>query len=405
MSDTLVTVDNASKKFCRSLKKSLWYGAKDTAAEFLGIHNCHSDLREGEFWANKDISFQLKRGETIGLIGHNGAGKTTLLRMLNGLIRPDKGYIKIRGRVQALIALGAGFNPILSGRENVYVNAAVLGFTRAEIDKRLENIIDFADIGEFIDAPVQSYSSGMAVRLGFAVAAHMDPDVLLVDEVLAVGDINFRRKCNKRIRDFRENGAGIIIVSHDISHLYNLCDQIIYLSKGEIIQIGKAEYVTRRYFEDVARESLPLESPKATQKEMKEAEIEEVLLLDANDSVTKDFKTGDPLKVVIKIRANEKLCKPVVGVGFAALGGQGGYLTACNTKTSNYHLADMEGSATVRLYIDSIPLYPGTYDLVVTLNDSYGLRYDSREGVDAIRFKVNYGKMGAGDFYMKHTWS
>ncbi|HIP72872.1 MAG TPA: ABC transporter ATP-binding protein, partial [Anaerolineae bacterium] len=194
MTDILVNVENVSKKFCRNLKRSLWYGVKDVGAEMFGRGSERIELRSQEFWAVKDVSFQLKRGETLGLIGHNGAGKTTMLRMLNGLIKPDTGRITVRGRIQALIALGAGFNPVLTGRENIYVNASVLGISKAETDRRFDQIVDFSGIEEFIDTPVQSYSSGMVVRLGFSIAAHLEPDILLVDEVLAVGDLAFKTK-------------------------------------------------------------------------------------------------------------------------------------------------------------------------------------------------------------------
>ncbi|MDP3817157.1 ABC transporter ATP-binding protein, partial [Pseudomonas sp.] len=200
MSEALVKVDGVSKKFCRSLKRSLWYGMQDLGSELIGNpHGGGGDLRKDEFWAIKDVSFELKRGECLGLIGRNGAGKTTLLRMLNGLIKPDQGRIEMRGRVAALIALGAGFNPILTGRENIYVNASVLGLRKREIDEKFEEIVEFAELGEVIDAPVQSYSSGMSVRLGFSIAVRMDPDVLIVDEVLAVGDMGFRSKCYNEI--------------------------------------------------------------------------------------------------------------------------------------------------------------------------------------------------------------
>jgi len=230
MSDTLITVDNASKKFCRSLKQSLWYGVKDLGAELTARSNGHSDLRKHEFWALKDVSFKLKRGETLGLIGPNGAGKTTLLRMLNGLIKPDEGHIKINGRMQALIALGAGFNPILTGRENIYVNAAVLGIPKTEVDRTLCEIVEFSGIEDFIDAPLQSYSSGMVVRLGFAVAAHLNPDILLVDEVLAVGDEGFQMKCLNKIGELKTNGTAIILVSHNMHTISTYSDRILVMS-------------------------------------------------------------------------------------------------------------------------------------------------------------------------------
>ena len=183
-----------------------------------------SALRPGEFWAVSDVSFELKRGECLGLIGDNGAGKTTLLKMLNGLIKPDQGRIEMRGRVGALIALGAGFNPILTGRENIYVNGSVLGLTKKEIDAKFDEIVDFSGMEEFIDTPVQSYSSGMQVRLGFAVATAIEPNILLIDEVLAVGDMAFRIKCYNRIGRLQKNAA-TILVTHDMSYLSTVCNR------------------------------------------------------------------------------------------------------------------------------------------------------------------------------------
>jgi lipopolysaccharide transport system ATP-binding protein len=235
--EVLIKVDGASKKFCRSLKRSLWYGIQDVASEInpfskkLSKAERGDDLRDGEFWAVRDVSFQLKRGECLGLIGHNGAGKTTLLKMLNGLIKPDCGRIEMRGRVGALIALGAGFNPVLSGRENIYVNAAILGLSKREIDSKLEEIIDFAEIGEFIDAPVQSYSSGMQVRLGFSVATALQPDVLLLDEVLAVGDASFRHKCYNRINAIIRKCA-VIFVSHAMESIGAISSSVGFMEHG-----------------------------------------------------------------------------------------------------------------------------------------------------------------------------
>lgn len=247
--ETLIKVENLSKKFCKDLKTSLWYGVKDLASGLSGNHN-ERQLRPKEFWAVKDISFELRRGECLGLIGHNGAGKSTLLKILNGLINPDAGKVTIKGRVGALIELGAGFNPILSGRENIYNNGAILGFTRKEINEKIEEIIDFAEIREFIDMPVQNYSSGMKVRLGFAVAAQMEPDVLIIDEVLAVGDLGFVLKCFKQIDTILPKTA-IVFVSHSMPMVSRICNQIILMEKGEAIfqgeNVGKAidKYYTR----------------------------------------------------------------------------------------------------------------------------------------------------------------
>lgn len=254
--DVLVKVDNVSKRFCRSLKRSLWYGMQDLGSEIggrshgggSGLPQSSADvqLRQDEFWAVKDVSFELRRGECLGLIGRNGAGKTTLLKMLNGLIKPDSGSIAMNGSVGALIALGAGFNPILSGRENIYTNGSILGLSNQQIDIKINSIIDFADIGEFIDTPVQAYSSGMQVRLGFAIATALHPDILILDEVLAVGDASFRNKCYKRIAELRKSAA-IIFVTHQMSHIARVCDSTMVLKQGRGIYLGNVEEGISQY--------------------------------------------------------------------------------------------------------------------------------------------------------------
>jgi lipopolysaccharide transport system ATP-binding protein len=232
--ELLLSVQGASKRFCRSLKTSLWYGIRDITGDLIG-RTSSGALRRDEFWAVQETSFELRRGECLGLIGHNGAGKTTLLRMLNGLIKPDRGRIEIRGRVGALIALGTGFNPILTGRENIYVNASVLGLSRAQTDAKLEEIIDFAELREFIDSPVQNYSSGMQVRLGFAVAAILiEPDVLLLDEVLAVGDIGFTIKCLNAVRQLTKASA-VVFVSHNMQFISAFCTRVMLMQHGRCV--------------------------------------------------------------------------------------------------------------------------------------------------------------------------
>jgi len=234
VADVLVKAEGVSKRFCRSLKRSLWYGVQDVTNEVLGRNvNCEG-LRKNEFWAVEDVSFELKRGECLGLIGPNGAGKSTLLKMLNGLIKPDRGRITMRGRVGALIELGAGFNPILTARENIYVNGSILGLTKAEIDRQFDAIVDFSELDEFIDTPIQSYSSGMRVRLGFAIAARLKPDVLIIDEVLAVGDVGFRNKCYNAIYQMADQ-ASVIFVSHNMNHIDRLCTRGILMDRGSVV--------------------------------------------------------------------------------------------------------------------------------------------------------------------------
>lgn len=230
--EVLVKVENVSKKFTTDLKDSLKYGFGDIVKSLFGKQSS-KELRKNEFWAVKDVSFELKRGECIGLIGHNGAGKSTLLKVINGLYNPDEGMITMKGKVGALIELGAGFNPILTGRENIYNNASILGFSKQEVDEKMQSIIEFSEIEDFLDMPVKNYSSGMRVRLGFAIASHLDPDILIVDEVLAVGDLGFVLKCFKKIDQILPNTA-IIFVSHSMPMVARICNQIILMDHGKV---------------------------------------------------------------------------------------------------------------------------------------------------------------------------
>lgn len=300
MADTLVKVDNVSKKFCRDLKKSLWYGLKDLGGELICRSRINSEeLRPAEFWAVKEVNFELKRGECLGLIGRNGAGKTTLLRMLNGLIKPDKGRIEMRGRVGALIALGAGFNPILTGRENIYVNAAVLGLSKKETDEKLADILNFAELGEFIDAPIQNYSSGMQVRLGFAIAVKTEPTILLLDEVLAVGDIGFQANCLNTLSEFRNKGVSFILVSHNMHHVARYSDQVLYLKRGQIAHFGDREAGIKEFLADMHETDVSLANERTdwsrvygsgrivfTGARFRNTDGQEVSTIDAGDAVT-----------------------------------------------------------------------------------------------------------------------
>jgi ABC-type polysaccharide/polyol phosphate transport system ATPase subunit len=254
--DVLVRVDNVSKRFCRSLKRSLWYGLQDLGSELGGRRHggggglpqssADVELRKDEFWAVKDVSFELRRGECLGLIGRNGAGKTTLLRMLNGLIKPDTGRIEMRGEVAALVALGAGFNPVLTGRENIYNNASILGIPDSTAKDLIGEIIDFAEIHDFIDSPVQLYSSGMAVRLGIAIAFTLKPDILILDEVLAVGDWSFKSKCYQKIGSIISDCA-VIVVTHNEAQLARIATEGLMLEQGAVKYSGPAAYVLSKY--------------------------------------------------------------------------------------------------------------------------------------------------------------
>ncbi|WP_034261552.1 ABC transporter ATP-binding protein [Altibacter lentus] len=306
--EVLVQVEGLSKKFCKDLKTSLLYGVKDLFYSLSG-NTSERSLRNKEFWAVKDINFELRRGECLGLIGHNGAGKSTLLKMLNGLINPDAGKITMRGRVGALIELGAGFNPILSGRENIYNNGAVLGFSKKEIDGKVEEIIDFAELREFIDMPVQNYSSGMKVRLGFAVAAQMEPDVLIIDEVLAVGDLGFVLKCFKQIDRILPKTA-IVFVSHSMPMVSRICNQIILMDQGEAVfqgtDVGKA--IDKYYSRFSDNESSVVFDDGSIEK------VEVNLIHEKASSENKILHWGEDLRLQLKLKVKASMEIPVFNI-------------------------------------------------------------------------------------------
>jgi lipopolysaccharide transport system ATP-binding protein len=246
-SNWTIRAEGLSKKFGLTLRQSMLYGVKDSLRKLAGMRNSSEVLRPGEFWAVKDVSFELCSGESLGIMGINGAGKSTLLRVLNGVYPPDEGQVTLRGVVGALIAAGAGFAPMLTGRENIYVNGALVGMSKKEIDRKLDDIAAFADIGEFLDSPVRHYSSGMYVRLGFAVAAMSEPKILIIDEVLAVGDLNFQKKCYDYLHALKRNGTSIILVSHAIGAIWAICDKALFMHKGRVLVEGPPEDVIKAY--------------------------------------------------------------------------------------------------------------------------------------------------------------
>lgn len=237
MSDHLIQIEGLSKKYCKDLQKSLWYGLQDSTREIFGISR-NSELRSKEFWALQDINIQLRRGECLGLIGQNGAGKSTLLKILNGIIKPDKGKVTMRGRVAAIIELGAGFNPALTGKENIYANGAILGLRKLEIDQLYDSIVDFSELESFIHSPVRYYSSGMRVRLGFSIAIHLKPDILLLDEVLAVGDMGFRIKSLNAMASLIKDTA-VIFVSHSVDQIARICTSVCLLENSKVAYLGE----------------------------------------------------------------------------------------------------------------------------------------------------------------------
>jgi lipopolysaccharide transport system ATP-binding protein len=407
MVDTLVSVENISKKFCKSLRRSLWYGLQDLGRELAAGNTERKDLRPDEFWALRDVSLEVKRGDTVGLIGRNGAGKTTLLRMMNGLLKPDKGRIKVRGRMQALIALGAGFNPVLTGRENIYVNGAILGIPKIEIDRRFDEIVEFSGLAEFIEAPVQSYSSGMVVRLGFSVAVHMEPDILLVDEVLAVGDIPFRAKCHRKLGELKDRGIPWILVSHDMGTIRNQTNKVVYLDKGKMQFVGTPEEGIASYLYVISQEQYQQGLTGASGVEAETAttasqgvRIGTVTLLDENCQEREFFQTGEPLFIRIDYAAHERLDSPSFGVHI--LSGDGICHIAANTYVAGFQIDYIEEFGSVFYRMDALSLLPGIYQVRIDIWDQHMGMRDKKN--TAAYLHVKGGGFGGGTHYSPHSW-
>ncbi|WP_400191911.1 polysaccharide ABC transporter ATP-binding protein [Hymenobacter sp. B81] len=355
--DAVVTVRNLSKKFCTHFRTSLWYGLRDIAAEtWPGARPPDKQLRRNEFWSLRDVSFELRRGEALAIIGANGAGKSTLLKLLNGLIKPDAGSIRMRGQVGALIELGAGLDPVLSGRENIFVRAALLGYSRARTLPLLPAIIEFTGLGEAIEMPVQFYSSGMVSRLAYAVAAHFHPDVLLVDEVLAVGDIDFQRKCINHMLGYLAGGGSLILVSHQPYHIQAVCQRGIVLEKGQVSFTGSAtdaldHYFTRQLAAQAAREANS--SAVVTLSEAHPVAIMEVSLAGSGAAM----QVGDALTLSVNYQALRTMEN--VGWGFFIYTKDG---SVCITGAYQPHpLVLQAGAHALACQLPHLPLTAGEY--------------------------------------------
>jgi ABC-type polysaccharide/polyol phosphate transport system ATPase subunit len=349
-----------------------------------------------EFWALKDITFTVDRGETVGIIGENGSGKSTLLQLLAGILVPDKGKLEVKGKVAPLIELGAGFNPELTGRENIYLNGSILGLKRKEINQKLEDIIAFSGLQRFIDQPVKNYSSGMYMRLAFSISIHVDPDILLVDEILAVGDLPFQQECFKRIQDFKNKGKTIILVSHDLHTLSTFCDWTLLLHKGEVIAQGNTQDVIARYLEilkksdnskEVAQSVGSLnkraiereDHPHSTGKRWGSGEIEitKVTFLNKERKETRQFRTHDPFIARIHYVTHQRIKKPVFGLALISEK-DNIQINGPNTRFDNCVIDYLEDQGYVEYIIDRLPLLPGYYWLLVSVWD-----YECQQVFDA----------------------
>lgn len=377
------------------------------------------ELRPDEtFPALKDVSLSVRKGSTFGIVGRNGSGKSTALKLVSGITKPTSGTVRVDGRIGALIELGAGFHPEISGRENVFINGIMLGLSKHDIEERFDEIVDFAEMREFIDAPVKTYSSGMYMRLGFAVAVHIDPDVLLIDEVLAVGDEGFTHKCLDKFGDFRRRGRTILLVTHSLALVERFCDEAVWLDSGEKRAEGDPKRVIGAYLTAVeateahlmaattakaVREAPTSDMFQATEGRWgsKDVEIIEVTLLAGGGEPSFVFHTGDPLSVRLRIRATQPTADFVFGVGL--FNAEGVCCYATNTDIENMQPDRISGEGDVTFCIESLDLVEGTYKLDVAVHKRDGAPYDYHRLL--YTFRVNSRTRDIGIFRPRHHWT
>jgi len=387
-----------------------------------------ADLTPDEtFTALADVSFEVPAGSTFGVIGENGSGKSTLLKLLAGITKPTRGSLAVAGRISALIELGAGFHPEISGRENVAINGIMLGLTRRQVEERFEEIVAFAELQDFIDAPVKTYSSGMYVRLGFAVAIHVDPEVLLIDEVLAVGDEAFTRKCLDKIGEFRRRGKTIVLVTHSLGLVEKMCDEALWLRHGRIADRGDPKRVVDAYLTYVAggEETLlaaaqggaaPAEAPapmpapgeapgaglyREGRWGSREAEIKAVRLIDDRGHERHVYATGEPLTIALALDAARPLEDFVIGLGLFTTDGVSVFGT--NTHIEEFVPRRLGGPAEARFTIANLRLVEGTYLLDVAVHKRDGTPYDYHRGLYSFRVKSRTKDVGV--YRPEHRWS
>jgi len=358
--------------------------------------------RYEEFWALRDLSFEVPTGQTFGVIGSNGSGKSTLLKCLAGILVPDRGQVTTHGRVSALLELGAGFHPELSGRENVFLNGAILGLKKDEITARFDDIVDFAGLADFIDTPVKNYSSGMFVRLGFAVAANVEPDVLLIDEVLSVGDEAFQRKSAERIERFRREGRTIVFVSHGLGQVEQLCEQVAWIDHGELKMVGPAADVISAYRGD-SHDAAPDPDEIGSRWGSGAIQISSVELLDSTGTPVTHPRTGDALNIVVHLSAHAPVQDSVLVARIDELGGH--TVWRSSSRRNGVSIGRIGGSADVTLGFPALPLLEGTYELTLAITNQTEIQpYDHWER--RIRFDVRqYSTADNGVMHIPSTWA
>lgn len=376
----------------------------------------------------RDISFQVKRGEAIGLIGHNGCGKSTTLKLLSKIMYPDSGSITMNGRVSSLIELGAGFHPDMSGRENIYTNASIFGLTKKEIDSRLNDIIRFSELESFIDDPVRTYSSGMYMRLAFSVAINVDADILLIDEILAVGDTNFQAKCFRRLREIKAKGTTIVIVSHSLGQIEQICDRSVWLHDGQIRAEGNPKEIDLEYLDLMERqrlaadalaqeairtperEEMPETAETAAEPESSgekkrwgsgKARIKQIHLLNAQGEPQRIFRTGETIRIQLDYTVQELVEDAVFGIGIFNREGVQCYGT--NTRIDKLSRFSLKKDGCTELVLEQVPLLPGDYLLDFAIESGDGIPVDYYREACTLEMMSPMGDVGVAR--ISHHWT
>jgi ABC-type polysaccharide/polyol phosphate transport system ATPase subunit len=419
---TAILINNVTKVFKIYMDKALTLKEKVLK---LRSNEYHS------FFALNNVSLEIKRGETIGLIGHNGSGKSTLLKLITKILYPDTGEISVNGRISSLIELGAGFHPDFTGRENIYINASIFGMSKKEVDKKLDEIIRFSELGEFIENPVRTYSSGMYMRLAFSVAINVNPEILLIDEILSVGDVNFQKKCYDKIKGFRSRGATIVIVAHDLGTIEKICDRVVWLDKGEIVAQGEADRIVDLYTQHMNKQfvqqrqqehtiekandapittensvvkELPLELPLQTSDDnrwgSREVEIIEARLINSSGLSTNILSAGESFDIEIDYRVNNPQSEYIFGIGIYS--SEKALIYGNNTQIGKIKLHNINNSGTVKFKVKQCNLLTGSYKLNVAIVDG------DHRALDFIKYYMDFTVISSdkavGITSIEHNW-
>lgn len=355
-----------------------------------------------EFWALNDVSFEVAHGATLGIIGSNGSGKTTMLKCLTGIYTPERGSIAIDGKIAALLELGAGFHPELTGSENIYLNGAILGMSKRDVQQKFASIVEFAGLERFINTPVKNFSSGMVVRLGFSIAAHVEPKILLIDEILSVGDQDFQRKSSEKIEEFRREGRTIVVVSHGLGLIQQLCKEVIWLEKGAIKQIGTATDVIAAYTGGSYAQHTEKDSESRERWGTGDARLNSIELIAADGLSTQRVESNAPVKIRCQLTAHARLESPILRVRITKLNGD--VIWATSTQRESNTLRVLDGPATATLDIPALLLLEGSYYLSASITNSTSTtEYDHCE--NWVRFIVHKTNLfDEGVVAINSTW-